>query len=100
MNITAGTKLNDRFTIIFAASASLMMIGHLQGGKTIRDALFLSNFDVTQLPKIMIATAVFSAFAVVAFSRMLSRYGPARFIPHLYILSGLILTISRIFYVN
>jgi AAA family ATP:ADP antiporter len=90
MNIMAGTKLNDRFTIIFAASAALMMIGHLQGGKTIRDALFLSNFDVTQLPKIMIATAVFSAFAVVAFSRMLSRYGPARFIPPLYIVSGLI----------
>ena len=82
--------MNDRFTIIFAASAALMMIGHLQGGKTIRDALFLSNFDVTQLPKIMIATAVFSAFAVVAFSRMLSRYGPARFIPPLYISSGLI----------
>ncbi len=90
MKIMAGTKFNDRFTIIFAASAALMMIGHLQGGKTIRDALFLSNFDVTQLPKIMIATAVFSAFAVVAFSRMLSRYGPARFIPPLYIVSGLL----------
>jgi predicted MFS family arabinose efflux permease len=90
MNIIADTKLNDRFTIIFAASAALMMIGHLQGGKTLRDALFLSNFDVTQLPKIMIATAVFSAFAVLAFSRLLSKYGPARFIPSLYVFSGLI----------
>jgi AAA family ATP:ADP antiporter len=67
-----------------------MMIGHLQGGKTIRDALFLSNFDVTDLPKMMIATAVFSAFAVVTFSRMLSRFGPARFTPALYIFSGII----------
>jgi AAA family ATP:ADP antiporter len=86
----ADTKFNDRFTIFFAASAALMMIGHLQCGKTIRDALFLSNFDVTELPKIMIATAVFSAPAVVAFSRMLSRFGPARLTPPLYIFSGLI----------
>jgi AAA family ATP:ADP antiporter len=86
----ADTKFNDKYTIFFAASAALMMIGHLQGGKTIRDALFLSNFDVIELPKMMIATAVFSAFAVVAFSRLLSRFGPARFTPPLYIFSGLI----------
>jgi len=86
----AGKKLNDKFTIFFAASAALLMIGHLQGGKTIRDALFLSNFAVTELPKVMIATAVFSALAVVAFSRILSRSGPARLTPPLYIFSGLI----------
>jgi AAA family ATP:ADP antiporter len=38
----------------------------------------------------MIATAMFSALAIVAFSRMLSRFGPARFTPPLYIFSGLI----------
>ena len=86
----AGTKSRDKYTIFFAASAALMMIGHLQGGKTVRDALFLSNFDVTDLPKMMIATAVFSALAVVAFSRMLSRFGPARFTPPLFIFSGII----------
>jgi len=85
-----GTKSRDRYTIFFAAFTALMMIGHLQGGKTVRDALFLSNFDIIDLPKIMIATAVFSAFAVVTFSRMLSRFGPARFTPALYIFSGII----------
>jgi AAA family ATP:ADP antiporter len=67
-----------------------MMIGHLQGGKTVRDALFLSYFNVTDLPKMMIATAVLSALAVLAFSRVLTRYGPARLTPSLYIFSGII----------
>ena len=86
----AGTKSADRFTILFAASAALMMIAHMQGGKTVRDALFLSYFDVTDLPKVMIATAVLSALAIVVYSRVLSRYGPARLTPPLYIFSGLV----------
>ena len=86
----AGTKAQDRYTIIFAAAAALMMIGHLQGGKTVRDALFLSYFNATDLPKMMIATAVLSALAIVTYSRVLTRYGPARLTPPLYIFSGLV----------
>ena len=85
-----GTNIKENYTVILAASAALMMVAHLQGGKTIRDALFLSNFDVTELPKMMIVTAVFSAIAVFAFSRTLSRYGPDRFIPMLFGFSGLL----------
>lgn len=66
------------------------MVAHLQGGKTVRDAFFLSNFDVTDLPKMMIATAVFSTIAVVAFSRVLSKFGPVRFTPPLFVFSGII----------
>ncbi|MGD8992611.1 MAG: hypothetical protein PVI00_14235, partial [Desulfobacterales bacterium] len=86
----AGADSKDRYTIIFAAVAALMMVGHLQGGKTVRDALFLSYFNVTDLPKLMIATAILSALAVIAFSRVLTRYGPARLTPLLYIISGII----------
>jgi hypothetical protein len=89
-NIAVGTKSIDRHSIFFAASAALMMVAHLQGGKTVRDAFFLSNFDVTDLPKMMIATAVFSAIAVVAFSRVLSKFGPVRFTPPLFVFSGII----------
>jgi len=70
----AVTKSADRYTILFAASAALMMIGHMQGGKTVRDALFLSYFDVTDLPKVMIATALLSALAIVMYSRVLTRF--------------------------
>jgi AAA family ATP:ADP antiporter len=80
----------DRFVLFFAGSAAVMMIGHLQAGKTVRDALFLSNFNVIDLPKMMIATALFSSLAVVSFSRLLSTYGPVRITPAFYIFSGII----------
>ncbi len=86
----ARTIPGERHTIFFAGAAALMMIAHMQGGKTVRDALFLSYFDVTDLPKMMVATGLFAALAVVTFSRMLSRYGPARITPPLFILSGII----------
>ena len=86
----AGTKSRDGYAIIFAAVSALMMVGHLQGGKTVRDALFLSYFDVTDLPKMMIATALLSALAVITFSRVLTRFGPARLTPPFYIISGII----------
>jgi len=85
----ADKETSDRYVFVFAALAMTMMIGNLIAGKTARDAFFLSNFDVTDLPKMMIATALLSALAVVAFSRLLTRYGPARLIPPVYLVSGL-----------
>lgn len=84
------SKTSDKHALVFASLAMTLMIGNLIAGKTVRDAFFLSNFNVTDLPKMVIATAVLSAFAVLAFSRVLTRYGPARLIPPLYLVSGLV----------
>ncbi len=84
------TATRDRQTIIFAATAAFMMVAHLQGGKTVRDALFLSHFAVTALPKMMIAAALVSAAAVAAFSLLLTRYGPTRLTPPMFLFSGLL----------
>ncbi len=70
--------------------AALMIAQHI-AGKATRDALFLSYFDVSQLPKLMMASAVLSVVAVVAMSRLLARYGPARLIPALFLGSGVLL---------
>ncbi len=86
----AETTSKEKISVIFAAACALMMTAHLQGGKTVRDALFLYNFEVIHLPKIMVIAAVLSAIAVITFARMLPRFGPARFIPPLYILSGIL----------
>jgi ATP/ADP translocase len=72
------------------AVAALMIAQHI-AGKATRDALFLSYFDVAQLPKLMMASAVLSVVAVVAMSRALARYGPARLIPGLFLASGALL---------
>ncbi len=70
--------------------AALMIAEHI-AGKATRDALFLSYFDVSQLPKLMMASAVLSVVAVVAMSRLLARFGPARLIPALFLGSGVLL---------
>jgi len=70
--------------------ATLMIAQHI-AGKATRDALFLSYFDVSQLPKLMMVSAVLSVIAVVAMSRMLARFGPARLVPALFLGSGVLL---------
>lgn len=64
-----------------AALASAAMIGNQVAGKAIRDALFLSNFEVTRLPAMLVASAALSVLAVVMTSRLLARRGPGPLVP-------------------
>ena len=68
---------NDRHTdaaaLAFALFAATTMIAQQVAGKATRDALFLSNFDVTNLPKVMIASAIASMTGVLIMSRLLLR---------------------------
>ena len=57
------------------------MIAHQVAGKATRDALFLSHFDVTELPKAVIAAAILSMLAVLAMSSLLARLGPGKLVP-------------------
>ena len=76
----------------FAAMlTAVVMIAHQVGGKATRDALFLSNFDVTALPYMLIGSALFSLALVVLFSRLLTRLGPASLVPLAFGASGLFL---------
>lgn len=66
-----------------------MMVGHQLAAKAARDGLFLSRFPVTELPKIVAAAAVLSIILGLVFSRLLSRFSPARVVPYAVLLSGL-----------
>ena len=50
-------------------------------GKATRDALFLANLDVTALPAMVVATAVFSILLVALSSRGLRRVAPGTLVP-------------------
>ena len=80
-------------TAIAMTAATLMIAQHI-AGKATRDALFLSNFDVADLPKAMMLGAAISVVAVLAMSRLLARFGPARLIPPLYVASALLLGVQ------
>ena len=63
-------------------------------GKATRDALYLANLDVTTLPTIVVATAVFSILLVFAGSRGLSKVSPATFVPAAFAISAALLLAS------
>jgi hypothetical protein len=67
--------------LAFALSTATLMIAHQVAGKATRDALFLSHFEVTELPKAVIAAAVLSMAGVLLMSRLLARYAPAHLVP-------------------
>ncbi|MBI2896377.1 MAG: hypothetical protein HYY06_22660 [Deltaproteobacteria bacterium] len=67
--------------VLAAMLAAAMMIAQQVFGKATRDALFLSTFQVTALPKALIAAAVLSLFAVLAAARAMTLYSPARVVP-------------------
>lgn len=65
----------------WATLAAGCLIAHQVAGKATRDALFLSYYDVSLLPVMMMAAAVLAAAAVVGLSRLLARRAPARVVP-------------------
>ena len=63
------------------------MIAQQVAGKATRDALFLSSFSVTDLPTMIIVSALVSALLVVGVSRAMTKIGPGRFVPAVYAVS-------------
>jgi MFS family permease len=82
-------KSPDTTAMVFALFAATTMIAQQVAGKATRDALFLSNFDVTNLPKIVIAAAIASMAGVLVMSRLLTRYSPALLVPVIFGISAL-----------
>jgi hypothetical protein len=80
----ANAKRTDAAALAFALFAATTMIAQQVAGKATRDALFLSNFDVTNLPKVMIASAIASMTGVLIMSRLLSRFSPFALVPAVF----------------
>ena len=80
----------------FALLSAVLMIAHQVGGKATRDAIFLSQFEVTQLPRILIVAATLSMLAVIVMSRLLSRYGPHRIVPGAFLASAALFVVNWI----
>jgi hypothetical protein len=67
------------------------MIAHQIGAKSTRDAFFLSNFDVTFLPTMLIVSSLISIGVVLVASRAMVRHGPARLVPGAFAVSAALL---------
>lgn len=83
-----------RAAVLVAAAT----IAQLVAAKATRDTLFLTRFDVTGLPNMVLAGAVLSLFAVFPLARGMTVLGPARFVPLLFLGSGLALGAEWLLY--
>jgi AAA family ATP:ADP antiporter len=86
----ASTKQSDITALTFALFAATTMIAHQVAGKATRDALFLSNFDITELPKVVMASAVASMAGVLIMSRLLSHFAPVALVPVVFGISAIL----------
>lgn len=81
-----------------AASVAMVvaaaMIANQVAGKATRDALFLSNFEVTALPFMLIGASFFSIAMVLAISRPMFRLSPQVLVPWAFAASGMLLFIE------
>ena len=78
----------DRFAIRCAFLTATVMIAHQVAGKAMRDALFLAQFDVRDLPKMVMISAALSVIGVLIMSALLLRHGPGMLIPRSFALSA------------
>jgi len=81
-----------------AATAGMVtaafMIAHQVAAKATRDALFLSNFDITALPSMLIGASLLAIVSVIVTSRILTKMGPARLIPPAFAISAILLMVE------
>ncbi|MGQ0721807.1 MAG: hypothetical protein ACT4PE_09575 [Candidatus Eiseniibacteriota bacterium] len=74
-----------------ATLCAFAMVAHQVAGKATRDALFLSTFDITLLPRMVMGSALFTIAAVLASTRLLPALGPSRLVPAGFAVSALAL---------
>ena len=85
---------DTRTAVITATLTSTAMIGYQMAAKATRDALFLSSFDVSALPAMVMASAVLSVLLALVASRLMTSFGPARLVPVLFTSSAVLLLVE------
>ncbi len=70
------------------------MIAFQTAGKATRDALFLSSYDVSLLPRTVMAAAVVSVLAALLASRWMTLLSPARLVPLAFAVSAVLLLVE------
>ncbi|HKQ20344.1 MAG TPA: Npt1/Npt2 family nucleotide transporter, partial [Candidatus Eisenbacteria bacterium] len=83
-----------RKTAATAAVTAAAMIAYQVAAKATRDALFLSSFDFSSLPIMMIGSAILSIALAGMTSRIMAKVGPARVMPVGFAVSAVLLLVE------
>ncbi len=79
----------DRLLLFGALSASLLVAQQV-AAKALRDALVLSSLPVSALPQLMLTSALIGVPLVLAFARVMGRFGPERVVAGLLVSRSLL----------
>lgn len=84
-------------SVATASACAFAIIATQVAGKATRDALFLTNFDISALPLALMASALLSIGLVLFVARGMALLGPSRVIPPFFFASGLLLVGEWVF---
>lgn len=79
-----------------AALTAGLVSAQFVAGKAVRDALYLANLDLTSLPAMVAASALFSMAVVGLSSKVTRRTAPGRLIPALFAASAVLLLTASV----
>jgi len=71
-----------------AVGVAIVMVGQLVASRAIRDGFFLSHFEPTVLPSMVMISSILSIFIVLGSTRFLRRMPPARRLPPFFAANG------------
>jgi len=71
-----------------AMAAAGLALGHHVAARSLREGLFLATFPVAELPKAMLGAAVFAIPMALLVARLMTRFGPGRLTPILFVMSA------------
>jgi hypothetical protein len=84
----SGGRASTDASVAVASTCAFAMIANQVAGKAVRDALFLTNFDVTALPGMIVGSSLLTIGGVLAASRILASRGPGLVVPIAFGLSA------------
>ena len=94
MDLSRAEKRAVRLAMLTAALA----IAHQVAGKSLREGLFLSTHSLAGLPKVMLASALGAIPIVLLVARLMTRFGPDKLTPILFVTSALLSLLEWLFF--
>jgi hypothetical protein len=80
----------NREASLFAVIVATIMVGQQVASRALRDGFFLTHFDASALPSVMIGASLLSVAIVLGSARLLRRVTPARSLPVFFIVNSLL----------
>lgn len=80
-----------RRAAVVATVCAAALIAEQIGGKATRDALFLSVYEISALPTVLMVSAVVSVAIIPLCARAMAKHGPSRLVPAAFVLSAVLL---------